>query len=184
VIAGLVTFSARGRPEFAGIANDLRDRITALGRAHDFVRPHSAQSRPVRRQDSLMGLLDELFAPYQEKDAPRLMIEGDDVMIDDRSATPLALLFHELATNAAKYGALSVPDGRVTVTAARDGETTVLSWIEQGGPVVTQPPQVGGFGTQLIELSAVRQLGGKVDRDWRREGLQVTIRTPHSAMTR
>ena len=184
VIAGLVTFSARGRPEFAGIANDLRDRITALGRAHDFVRPHSAQSQPVRRQDSLMGLLDELFAPYQEKDAPRLMIDGDDVMIDDRSATPLALLFHELATNAAKYGALSVPDGRVTVTAARDGETTVLNWIEQGGPVVTQPPQTGGFGTQLIELSAVRQLGGKVDRDWRPEGLQVTIRTPHSAMTR
>ncbi|HSI20019.1 MAG TPA: PAS domain-containing protein [Sphingomonas sp.] len=184
VIAGLVTFSARGRPEFAGIANDLRDRITALGRAHDFVRPHSAQSQPVRRQDSLMGLLDELFAPYQERDAPRLVIEGDDVMIDDRSATPLALLFHELATNAAKYGALSVPDGRVTVSAARDGETTVLSWIERGGPVVTQPPQAGGFGTQLIELSAVRQLGGKVDRDWRPEGLQVTIRTPQSAMTR
>ena len=184
VIAGLVTLSARRRPEFAAIATDLRDRITALGRAHDFVRPHSARSQPVHRQDSLKGLLGELYAPYQEVDAPRLAIEGDDVMIDDRSATPLALLFHELATNASKYGALSVPDGRVMVTAARDGETLVLRWSEQGGPAVTQPPQATGFGTQLIELSAVRQLGGKVDRDWRPEGLEVTIRTPRAAMTR
>ena len=184
VIAGLVTLSARRRPEFADIATDLRDRITALGRAHDFVRPHSASSQPVHRQDSLKGLLGELFAPYQESSAARLSITGDDITIDDRSATPLALLFHELATNASKYGALSVPDGRVTVTAARDGDATVLRWREEGGPAVTQPPQTGGFGTQLIELSAVRQLGGKVDRDWRPEGLEVTIRTPHAAMTR
>jgi len=184
VIAGLVTFSARGRPEFAGIAADLRDRITALGRAHDFVRPHSAHSQPVHRQDSLKGLLGELFAPYQEIGAARLAVEGDDVMIDDRSATPLALLFHELATNASKYGALSVPDGRVVVTTARDGDALLLHWIEQGGPPVAQPPQTGGFGTQLIELSAVRQLGGKVERDWRPEGLQVTISTPHAAMMR
>jgi PAS domain S-box-containing protein len=184
VIAGLVTLSARRRPEFAGIATDLRDRITALGRAHDFVRPHSAHSQPVHRQDSLKGLLAELFAPYQESGMARLAIEGEDVMIDDRSATPLALLFHELATNASKYGALSVPDGRVVVTTARDGEATVLRWREQGGPTVTQPPHASGFGTQLIELSAVRQLGGQVDRDWRPEGLQVTIRTPHAAMTR
>jgi PAS domain S-box-containing protein len=184
VIAGLVTFSARGRPEFAGVAADLRDRITALGRAHDFVRPHSAQSQPVHRQDSLKGLLGELFAPYQESSAARLSIEGDDVMIDDRSATPLALLFHELATNASKYGALSAPDGTVRVVSAQDGEATVLRWIERGGPVVTGPAGSPGFGTQLIELSAVRQLGGSVERDWQPEGLQVTIRAPRATLTR
>ena len=184
VIAGLITLSARRRPEFAGIATDLRDRITALGRAHDFVRPHSASSQPAHRQDSLKGLLGELFAPYQEVGAARVEIEGDDVTIDDRSATPLALLFHELATNASKYGALSAPDGRVTVAAARDGDDTILLWREQGGPTVTRPPETQGFGTQLIELSAVRQLGGQIERDWRPEGLHVTIRAPHAAMTR
>jgi PAS domain S-box-containing protein len=184
VIAGLVTFSARGRPEFASIAADLRDRITALGRAHDFVRSHSAQSQPAHRQDSLKGLLGELFAPYQESDAARLAIEGDDVMIDDRSATPLALLFHELATNASKYGALSVPDGKVRVVSAQDGDATVLRWVEQGGPPVVAPAHSAGFGTQLIELSAVRQLGGSVERDWQPDGLQVTIRAPRAALTR
>src|SRR3569623_891680 len=141
VIAGLVTLSTRRRPEFAGIATVLRDRITSLGRALDFVRPHSASSQPVHRQDSMKGLLGELFAPYQAVGMARLSIEGDDVTIDDRSATPLALLFHELATNASKYGALSVPDGRVTVTATRDGEATVLRWSEHGGPAVTRPPE-------------------------------------------
>jgi PAS domain S-box-containing protein len=184
VIAGLVAFSARGRPEFVTVAGDLRERITALGRAHDFVRPHGAHSQPTQRQDSLEGLLNELFAPYQEADAPRLVVEGDDIMIDDRSATPLALLFHELATNATKYGALSVPEGRVRVTSEQEGEMRVLRWCERGGPKVEQPPAGGGFGTQLIELSAVRQLGGSVNRDWRPEGLEVTIRVPRTAFTR
>jgi len=184
VIAGLVTFSARGRPEFAGIAADLRDRITALGRAHDFVRPHSAGSQPVQRQDSLKGLLGELFAPYQERDTARVEIEGDDVTIDDRSATPLALLFHELATNASKYGALSVPDGTVRVSSMQDGDATVLRWIERGGPPLVAPARSAGFGTQLIELSAVRQLGGSVERDWRPDGLRVTIRVPRAALAR
>lgn len=184
VIAGLVTFSARARPEFATIAADLRERITALGRAHDFVRPHSAHSQPTQRQDSLKGLLAELFAPYQEAGAARLAIDGDDVVIDDRSATPLALLFHELATNATKYGALSVPDGRVRVTSAQQGEMRLLRWRELGGPEIRQPPAGGGFGTQLIELSAVRQLGGSVTREWRPEGLEVTISVPRVAFTR
>ncbi|MEG3144475.1 PAS domain-containing protein [Sphingomonas sp. RT2P30] len=184
VIAGLVAFSARGRPEFAGIASDLRDRITALGRAHDFVRPHSANSQPAARQDSLAGLLAELFAPYQEAGSTRLVVEGEDVAIDDRSATPLALLFHELATNATKYGALSVPDGRVSVTSEQDGDMRLLRWRERGGPTVKQPENASGFGTQLIELSAVRQLGGNVQREWRPEGLDVTIRVPRTAFTR
>jgi PAS domain S-box-containing protein len=184
VIAGLVAFSARGRPEFATVAADLRGRITALGRAHDFVRPHSAHSQPMQRQDSLKGLLTELFAPYQEANAPRLIVEGEDVAIDDRSATPLALLFHELATNATKYGALSVPEGRVSVTSAPDGDMRLLRWIERDGPTVTEPNAARGFGTQLIELSAVRQLGGSVVRDWRPEGLEVAIRVPHAALSR
>ena len=65
VVSGLVGFTARGRPEFVTLANDLRDRITALGRAHDFVRPHSRNSQPLDRQDSLKGLLAALFEPYQ-----------------------------------------------------------------------------------------------------------------------
>lgn len=185
VIAGLIQFAARARPEFAPVAGDLRQRITALGRAHDFVRPHSAQSRPSAQQDSLKGLLADLFEPYQQLDRARVQVEGEDLMIDDRSATPLALLFHELATNATKYGALFTADGRVVLAIAHDDSVVTLRWTEQGGPPVVPPQsEAAGFGSQLIELSAVRQLGGSVARDWRSEGLVVTVRIPRSSFNR
>jgi len=184
VISGLISFAARGRPEFAQTAADLRQRITALGRAHDFVRPHSPNSRPSMQQDSLHGLLAELFDPYRRIDRQPIVVQGEDIAIDDRSATPLALLFHELATNATKYGALSAEAGEVTVTVARDDSTASLLWQERHGPAVVAPEGSLGFGSQLIELSAVRQLGGTVTRDWDRAGLSMTIRVPLSAFSR
>ena len=183
VISGLISFSARGRPDVAPIAADLRDRITALGRAHDFVRPHSPNSRPMARQDSLKGLLTVLFAPYQA-DQARLIVRGDDIMIDDRSATPLALMFHELATNATKYGALSTEQGLVTIDVVVDGDSVAIRWVETGGPHVVAPEGASGFGSQLIEMSAVRQLGGSVDRSWPATGLEVAIRLPAAALSR
>ena len=184
VVAGLVQFAARARPEFAPAATDLRQRITALGRAHDFVRPHSMQSRPTAQQDSLTGLLGDLFEPYQQLDRRRILVAGDDILIDDRSATPLALLFHELATNATKYGALSTETGEVRVAVSEhDGEARLI-WTERGGPAVETPSDIKGFGSQLIELSAVRQLGGTVTRDWQPAGLVATITIPRGALSR
>lgn len=183
VVAGLVAFTARARPGFAEIADDLRARIHALGRAHDFVRPHSARSRPVAIPNTLHGLLDELFRPYQGV-TPRITVSGEDIAVDDRSATPLALLFHELATNATKYGALLRDDGRVAVEIVCRDDAVILCWTETGGPTVPAPGAHKGFGTQLIELSAIRQLGGKVDRDWRPEGLKMTVRIPAAALNR
>ena len=184
VIAGLIAFSARGKPEFAGIATDLRHRINALGRAHDFVRPHSANSRPTAAQNSLHGLLKELFEPYQRIDGARLSVAGDDVAIDDRSATPLALLFHELATNATKYGALATELGTVRITITATDNSVTLNWREEGGPAVTEPTTPAGFGTQLIEMSAVRQLGGSVNRTWDDAGLVVDLTIPKAAFSR
>ncbi len=179
VISGLITLAAKKRPGMADAAADLRERITALGRAHDFVRPHSARSRREIAPDSLHGLLAELFAPYG-----RVRVEGDDLPIDDRSATPVALLFHELATNATKYGALSEGGGEVTVAITRGDTDATICWTERGGPPVTAPSGETGFGTQLVELSAVRQLGGTVRRDWRPDGLVVTLAVPISAFSR
>ena len=112
-----------------------------------------------------------------------MSVEGDEIAIDDRSATPLALLFHELATNATKYGALSVPDGRVTLTIDAAADRAILAWRETGGPPITAPDAVG-FGSQLVEMSAVRQLGGQVVREWRPEGLRVSITLPRSSLSR
>ncbi|MCW2339138.1 PAS domain S-box-containing protein [Sphingobium sp. B2D3A] len=179
VITGLISFSTRHHPEARDVANDLRDRIMALGRAHDFVRPHSEASRPETGQNSLLGMLRELLGVYVE----RVHIEGEDVTIDDRSATPLALVFHELATNAAKYGSLSVPEGTVHLRSESDNKSVRLEWHEVGGPAISQPAN-SGFGTQLIELSAIRQLSGKIERDWNSNGLRLELTVPCSSLHR
>jgi PAS domain S-box-containing protein len=179
VINGLISFSTRHHPEVQDVANDLRDRIFALGRAHDFVRPHSEVSRPHSVENSLCGMLKELLSAYTE----RVHIDGEDITIDDRSATPLALVFHELATNAAKYGALSATEGRVDIHCTSDKDFVTLQWIETGGPAVTPPP-TDGFGTKLIELSAIRQMGGKIERDWDPKGLRLTLTLPVAALHR
>ena len=179
VVNGLISFSTRQRPELADAASDLRNRILALGRAHDFVRPHSEASQPEKRPNSLSGMLLDLLAAYVE----RVTIVGDEIVIDDHSATPLALTFHELATNAAKYGALSVPEGGVTIVCAVDQEHAHLTWIERGGPVSGEASHYG-FGSKLIELSVARQMAGAVTRTWSPEGLEVRLMIPLTAMFR
>ena len=183
VISGLIGMSGRESPVIAPIADQLRERIMALGRAHDFVRPHSEASRPSNDQNSLHGLIEELLEPYRLADNSRVLLVGEDVEIDDRSATPLALLFHELATNSAKYGALSSPTGQVAIDISVSGSSTRVEWRELGGPAVTAPAH-SGFGSKLIAMSVERQLGGTLDRQWEAGGLKVTISLPCSAMRR
>ncbi len=184
VISGLIGFAARTHPGFSVVADDLRERITALGRAHDFVRPHSARSRPAQFKETFKGLLEALFLPYQSADAQRIRITGDDMPIDDRSATPLALLFHELATNASKYGALSVQEGGINIVIAVDASDLVVTWTEHGGPPVVAPGIKRGFGSQLIDMSVTRQLGGRIDYQWLTNGIVVTTRIPMRAFAR
>lgn len=185
VIAGLIGLSAREHPEIAEAADELRDRILALGRAHDFVRPHSVDSGPALgpAQGRLDGVLAQIFAPYRDEEGERIRIRGDAVPIDDRSATPLALLFHELATNAAKYGALSTLDGRIAIDIRADEDKVQILWTETGGPSVVQDV-AAGFGTKLMTLSAERQLGGRIEREWHADGLRITLTIPRRSMSR
>lgn len=183
VISGLIGLSARENPQIRSVADDLRDRIMALGRAHDFVRPHKLEARGEREEGRLHGILEQIFAPYGEDGGSRIVFAGDDPAIDDRSATPLALLFHELATNAAKYGALSTPHGRVHIGVRREGEDYRIDWREEGGPSI-RPATVEGFGSRLMKLSVERQLGGRMAREWRPEGLSISLWIPYRSMSR
>lgn len=183
VVSGLIMVSSREHPEIKSVADDLRSRIMALGKAHDFVRPHSEASRSHRGQTSLHGMLEQLLAAYQSVEGDRIHLIGDDPGIDDRSATPLALLFHELATNAAKYGALSSELGRVTLAVRTVGNCTTLVWQEMAGPKVTEP-SVAGFGSRLIAMSVEQQLGGTIEREWLEGGLRATVTIPTDAIRR
>jgi PAS domain S-box-containing protein len=175
VIGGLIGLSARNQPERKPFAQQLQQRIAALARAHEFVRPHSDQSQPPTAPGSLHALLQEVLSPYPALADGHIQITGDDAVIDDSGATPIALLVHELATNASKYGALSIDAGEVHIrTAQEDGKVTI-SWRERSGPPLIGVPERRGFGTMLIDLSIVNQLGGTIERDWDPAGLDVVV---------
>ena len=99
-----------------------------------------------------------------------MKISGDDMAISTRTATPLALVFHELATNSAKYGALSSDEGTVTLTIEDKGGTLLLRWVERGGPPAPKDP-VQGFGSRLVEMSVTGQLGGTWARRFEKDGM-------------
>ena len=175
IVQGLIGLSARRFPEAKSFARDLQSRVAALGRAHDFARPHSDASRPVVGETTLHSLLGEILRPYFLAGEERIRFSGDDVVIDDRSATPFALIFHEFATNASKYGALSEPTGVVSIeTATGDGRCRIR-WTERGGPKLAGEPVKTGFGTTLSTISIEDHLGGTIERRWEPDGLTVEM---------
>ncbi len=184
VISGLIGISVRQSPEAKVFAASLRARIAALGRAHEFVRPHSELSRPSIGRTNLHGLLTDLFKPYLALDEGRIAIDGDEIVIDDKGATPFALLFHELATNAVKYGALSSPSGTISIVMSKAGSTATVVWKETGGPSIGAPPDNSGFGSRLSEVSVQNQLDGKLVRSWEPDGLKLVVTVPLANLAR
>ena len=110
----------------------------------------------------ISGLINQIVEHYRFRHIDRIIISGDDVAIDDRGVPPVALVIHELATNAAKYGALLTEKGQVTIDIARTGDDLTIDWTERNGPYLAGAPTVSGFDTRLAELSTERQLGSKI----------------------
>jgi two-component sensor histidine kinase len=145
----------------------------ALGRAQTIVRP-----APGRKPEAaLLGdLISVLLAPYDEKEASvRIRVSVPKISVGESSSTALALIIHELATNAAKYGALSVASGTLDISCQVEGKNVVLVWTEGGGPPATAPGKLEGFGSKLIKRTVAAQLGGSVAFDWSDKGLIVTL---------
>ena len=146
-------------------------RIGALARAHTLL----AQSR--WQGADLARLVGEELAPFRTGGPERITAIGPDVSLEPRTAQTLALALHELSTNAAKYGALSVQSGRVAVNWELQPQGLFLRWIESGGPP-PQQPAAPGFGIRLISASIERQLAGEATFHWHREGVACTLRVP------
>jgi two-component sensor histidine kinase len=128
---------------------------------------------------SLHQLISQALKPYRQPDAPdRIAISGPEIRIDGRRSTSLTMAMHELATNALKYGALSVDAGRVTVSwrveEVSDIRRLQIEWRERGGPPVT-PPEKRGFGSRLIERGLAMELGGKAKIAFRPGGIVCEI---------
>jgi two-component sensor histidine kinase len=139
-------------------------RIAALGATNDLLMRSEWSGAALRE------ILTREVAPYG---LARVALTGEDIDCPARLATSLALVVHELTTNAAKYGALSTADGAIDVTWRRDGERLALEWIERGGPP-PKPRVRRGFGTKLLQ-ACVRQFDGKVDMDYAATGLRLRL---------
>jgi two-component sensor histidine kinase len=158
----------------------FRDRLAALARAHDALR------RDGETGTTLEAVAREALAPYGAggAGAPRVVVVGPEVRLSSGAAVALGMAFHELATNAAKHGALSVPGGRVRLSwddaeADADGARWhEMLWEEAGGPSIPEPPSRRGFGTRLLERGLAAQIGGAVSLNFAPCGLRCRIRLP------
>ncbi|MGB3165424.1 MAG: PAS domain-containing protein [Alteraurantiacibacter sp.] len=179
VVIGLASLKVRKTPEHKPFADELTDVLRSLNRAHDFVRPDSGVT-----QDNLRGLLNALFAAYLDAEGEqRIRVTGADADITHSAATPLALVFHELATNSAKYGALSAEGGFVTLDVEDRGKSMLLVWTERGGPPPVEKNE-DGFGSRLVEMSVSGQLAGSWERRFEPSGLVVELTVSKDAIAR
>jgi PAS domain S-box-containing protein len=176
VVSALISMSVRKHPEVADFGQELIGTVQALGRAHDYVRPAEG-----KRRTSLHGMLADLFSPYGGDDGGRVAVDGDDVTILARAATPLALVFHELATNSAKYGALAADEGTVELSIEDRGKTLLLRWVEHGGPPPKRNPKEG-FGSRLVEMAVAGQLSGSWVRRFEKDGMVCELTVSKAAI--
>lgn len=178
VVNSLVSLSAAHAVDVLEFKTSLEGRLKALAAAQTALRFGEQKSI------SLGELLLAELGQYQTPGGANLSIEGPPVQVGPRAAQILALAVHELATNAAKYGALRDAGGRVSVTSAFKGEENnqiVIQWQETGGPLV-KPPQRNGFGTDLIKQLVGRALRSDVAIEYRPEGLVCQMTLPRATV--
>jgi two-component sensor histidine kinase len=146
-------------------------RVAALSRTHSLL-SHGADRRVPLRQ-----LVANELSIYADRDPGRLAIEGPEIELSAEAAVSFGMALHELATNAVKHGALSVPGGRLDVSWRRNGGDLCFSWNERVGCAVGQPSRTG-FGTKLLTRLLPHQLGARVDLDFEADGLKAAIVLP------
>lgn len=174
IASALAAISARTTTTSKEMCRDLTQRLTALSRAHRLIRP--VLSEP-KRAASLGELLAVLLAPYEDEAVGgKVRVSLPELIVGEASATTLALIIYELATNSIKYGALSKATGILDISGTvHDGEVVIV-WKEIGGPPVASLKGPVGFGSQLVVRSISSQLDGSIQFDWQPEGVIVTLR--------
>ena len=177
-VQSLASQTARNAPSPRDFRESFEGRLIALSKAHDQLTMHHWESADLR------NLLSAGFAPY-DVGPDKVVLRGEDVMLRPRAVLTLAMTFHELITNAAKYGALSGPTGRVEIhwQLARDehGRTLLrIDWREEDGPPVAEPVR-RGFGSRLIEGGIAAELGGSARLVHAPEGLRCEVLIPQAA---
>jgi PAS domain S-box-containing protein len=186
---GMIALSARSATTPVEYANNIRGRLRALAVAHDLILPRfRGEAGTLAEATDLRVLLRTILSPYAElpsdnSDA-RVILSGSSLPLSARAVTTFALILHELATNAAKYGALSVEEGRLRITWHCADNALIFKWEESGGPALRGPPKSEGFGTVISNHSVVKQFGGTLSHKWDAKGLSVELSVPMDRLSR
>jgi PAS domain S-box-containing protein len=173
-VQSVATQTLRNAPSTAEARVAIERRLIALSRAHDVLTRESWEGAHLRE------IVQQAFEPFRSYGERRFHPRGPEVRLSPRMALALAMALHELATNAVKYGALSIPTGEVDLTwsvADRSTPTLQMKWEERGGPPVT-PPAHRGFGSRLIERTLAQDLDGDVRIEFAPGGVVCTVEAP------
>ena len=163
-------------------AKSVDDYVQAIeGRIKALARAHTLLSDSRWRGADLGTLVGEELAPYRAGD--KIQCHGPDISLQPATAQGLALALHELATNAAKHGALSSPNGKVSLEWELGADSLTLHWAENGGPPIAEPSS-RSFGLKVIAASIEQQLGGKAAFDWNHAGLRCLFAIPRTELTK
>jgi two-component sensor histidine kinase len=178
VVQSVLRLTPRDQPDAFAAAET---RVAGLARVHSLLAEGGwlgADLRTVAERE-----LAAFSKASGSPDSPAVSLDGPLVALSSTAVQPIAMVLHELATNAAKHGALSAPDGTVEVrwsAGRRAGEDGLLRlrWTEAGGPSIAGPPARRGFGTRVVDATVRSQLGGSVERSWQLSGIVIEIALP------
>ena len=164
VVAGIAHQSARSAGTLGEFSQAFNGRLASLGRAHEILTAATWERAPLR------SLVQELVGSFTAGPGAQVTIAGPDVLLSPRHLLSVSMILHELFSNAVKYGALSKPEGRLTVLwAVGDGELS-LEWIESGLSDVATPTR-RGFGSKMIAMNVSHDLHGRATTDWQKSGI-------------
>lgn len=181
IVGGMISLTARSSDTPAEMAQALQGRLSALDWAHDMISPALTDAGAEMRSIELSALIERLLRPHLSPNLDtQVSIDVPVLHLSGRSVTDLALIIHELATNAAKYGALSATAGRISITGTVTDEALLLDWCETGGPQISEAPTETGFGSKLIDLTINRQMQGALDTEWRQTGVSHRLTVPRT----
>jgi PAS domain S-box-containing protein len=180
--SGLVSLSARKAQTVEKLVADLQSRFAALARAHTMTLPSSVllADPTAGSATTLHTLIITMAQPYiaQDSGEHRVVIVGPDLEIANSRLTSFALILHEFATNAAKYGALAHPDGRISITCQQEEDIFSLVWQEESSQLTGIELGSEGFGSQLARITVKGSLNGEISRCLSDHGLKITLTFP------
>lgn len=176
----IVALSSRKATSIDALVSDLQGRFGSLSRAHSLTMSRAQSSEQVT---TLHVLIYKVTEPYLSEMENRVTVAGPDLPIGPATVTSFALLFHEFATNAAKYGALAVAHGRVRIECAEEGDTVCITWREHGKADDSSEPLEEGFGSRLARATIEGSLGGSFSREFMSEGVEIRLSLPRHRMS-